>query len=68
MFKALFSESELSEAQIIQAKQEKMFIFRESDSLNYIPLKVRFIAINVYSLCVSLSVKKLEENGEMMFW
>lgn len=67
MFKALFSESELSEAQIIQAKQEKMFIFRESDSLNYISLKVRFIAINVYSLCVSLSVKKLEENGEMMF-
>lgn len=68
MFKALFSESELSEAQIIQAKQEKMFIFRESDSLNYISLKVRFIVINVYSLCVSLSVKKLEENGEMMFW
>ena len=67
MFKALFSESELSEAQIIQAKQEKMFIFRESDSLNYISLKVRFIVINVYSLCVSLSVKKLEENGEMMF-
>ena len=67
MFKALFSESELSEAQIIQAKQEKMFIFRESDSLNYVSLKVRFIAINVCSLCVSLSVKKLEENGEMMF-
>ena len=69
MFKALFSESELSEAQIIQAKQEKMFIFRESDSLNFIiiSLKVRFIAINVYSLCVSLSVKKLEENDEMMF-
>ena len=59
MFKALFSESESSEAQIIQPKQEKMFIFRESDSRNFIiiSLKVRFIAIYVYSLCVSLSDK-----------
>lgn len=44
MFEALFSESELSEAQIIQSKQEQMFIFRDSDSPNFIiiSLNVRF--------------------------
>lgn len=45
-----------------------MFIFCESDLLNYIFLKVWFIVINVYLFCVLFSVKKLEENGEMMFW